>query len=479
MFWSVLAAIALLSGLWMAWPLLRARSVDMSSADGAISIYRDQLDEVENDRDAGLISEEEADAARAEIERRALHAARTLDAGISVSHRAPLTAGAIALLTVGAALGAYVWLGTPEGRDMPLADRQQETLQRMAESGDINSRIQILIEKTRENPQSFEDWWMLARSYGQTGDHALAADAYRQAVELSGDRPAVLSAYAEAMTLANGNKVPGAARLIFEQLAADVGDPRARYYLALAKAQSQDFQGAANDWAALAASSAPNAPWAALVRRDIVNMARFLKQDVTLYLPDASPEEITAAGGVGLLPGQTEPEAVDTAAIEAALEADPKDYKAWIELARARTVGGDTEGALEAMKAARGHFAGAPFVLQKFAEAERALGLDLAAGAHADDGPRGPTAADMAAAAELTPHEQEEMIDGMVAGLAARLEENPGDPDGWVMLVRSYATLGLDEKARAALGEAELVFAEQPEIMAAIREQTRELVPGQ
>ena len=46
------------------------------------------------------------------------------------------------------------------------------------------------------------------------------------------------------------------------------------------------------------------------------------------------------------------------------------------------------------------------------------------------------------------PEEQAEMIRGMVAGLAARLEQQPDDVEGWRMLARSYRTLG--DSAQAA-----------------------------
>ena len=46
------------------------------------------------------------------------------------------------------------------------------------------------------------------------------------------------------------------------------------------------------------------------------------------------------------------------------------------------------------------------------------------------------------------------MAEGMVARLAARLESEPGDVDGWIMLMRSYQTLGREADARGALRSA-------------------------
>jgi len=56
----------------------------------------------------------------------------------------------------------------------------------------------------------------------------------------------------------------------------------------------------------------------------------------------------------------------------------------------------------------------------------------------------------------------------MVARLASRLEANPNDLDGWLMLIRSYMQLGDKEKAAAALAKARAVFANQTDAQAAL-----------
>jgi cytochrome c-type biogenesis protein CcmH len=70
----------------------------------------------------------------------------------------------------------------------------------------------------------------------------------------------------------------------------------------------------------------------------------------------------------------------------------------------------------------------------------------------------GPTAADIEAAAKLTPEERARMIAGMVDGLARRLRDNGKDLPGWRRLVNAYAVLGRKEDARAALAEARRNF---------------------
>ena len=396
-FWLAALALAFVGALWIAWPFLRKGQIEMDDADGAISVFRDQLDELDRDLAAGLISVDERDAAAQEIERRTLAAARQIDGGFSRSDRAPLAAIGLAVVATALALGGYVLVGEPGEPDQPLAARKSEILERRASSGDMTARIQLLIQRTEDNPESFEDWWTLATSYASIGDDASAAEAYRHAAELEPDEPGVQAAYGEAMVLANGNKVPVAARIIFETVLREVPDPRARYYLALAKAQAQDFEGALSGWVALKQDSSPDAPYMPLVRRDIVNMVRFLKWDLREVMPDATEAEIAAAGGATA--GEVEEARI--AELEAQLSEDPLDHAAWIELATRLAQSGENDKAAGVLTQGAAHFAGAPFVQRKFDEAARALGMDVYdPGAEADAGTgassvAGPTAEDI------------------------------------------------------------------------------------
>lgn len=80
-----------------------------------------------------------------------------------------------------------------------------------------------------------------------------------------------------------------------------------------------------------------------------------------------------------------------------------------------------------------------------------------------------PTALDparTAAAPKMTP----EQIDAMVAKLAERMQANPDDMQGWLMLARSYKALGRYDDAVQAYGRAEKVVDESPDLLASYAE---------
>jgi len=65
------------------------------------------------------------------------------------------------------------------------------------------------------------------------------------------------------------------------------------------------------------------------------------------------------------------------------------------------------------------------------------------------------------------------MIRGMVASLAAKLQANPDDADGWVRLVRAYAVLGDTVKRDEAYAGARARYAGQPQVVQQLDEAAR------
>jgi cytochrome c-type biogenesis protein CcmH len=69
----------------------------------------------------------------------------------------------------------------------------------------------------------------------------------------------------------------------------------------------------------------------------------------------------------------------------------------------------------------------------------------------------------MAAAAELAPELRTDMVRGMVERLAARLQRDGSDVEGWLRLMRAYVVLGQHGEAQSAAAAARRALAADPE----------------
>lgn len=80
----------------------------------------------------------------------------------------------------------------------------------------------------------------------------------------------------------------------------------------------------------------------------------------------------------------------------------------------------------------------------------------------ATNAPRGPTQADIEAASQMEAGDRQAMIEGMVSNLAARLEDNPQDPEGWARLLRARSVLGQLEEMSADIEKVNEIYADDP-----------------
>jgi cytochrome c-type biogenesis protein CcmH len=95
-----------------------------------------------------------------------------------------------------------------------------------------------------------------------------------------------------------------------------------------------------------------------------------------------------------------------------------------------------------------------PPISDRIGQLARLAGVD-----YRPPAPRGPDAADVAAAAAMAPDEQQQMIRGMVAGLASRLADTGGPAEDWARLITALGVLGETDRAGAIYAEAREVFA--------------------
>ena len=217
-------------------------------------------------------------------------------------------------------------------------------------------------------------------------------------------------------------------------------------------AKLNDNPGDAGGWLLLARSQASLQRWqdsAASYRR-------------AMALTDA-PEASAGYGEMLVMAadGTVTPAARD--AFAATLMRDPGNPPARFYLALGDAQNGKASAAIAAWAKLAGEAPpGAPWlnlVRQRMVETARAAGIELpksalAAAPQTPADSAGPTAADIAAARATTPEERQAMIRSMVERLAARLEANPDDVEGWQRLARAYGVLGETQKAAAAASRA-------------------------
>jgi len=159
-----------------------------------------------------------------------------------------------------------------------------------------------------------------------------------------------------------------------------------------------------------------------------------------------------------------------------AVAADPKNDVARYYLALADHQAGEEKRAIERWLALAADIPAdssmREAIARGVADAAKAGGLPVPAlpkgappQAQADAAPQaGPSDQQAAAAAQMPDGERKKMIQGMVSQLAARLQTEPNDLDGWLRLGRSYAVLGEQDKAANAFEHAATLKPDDPGI---------------
>jgi len=183
--------------------------------------------------------------------------------------------------------------------------------------------------------------------------------------------------------------------------------------------------------------------------REAYKQAIALKPEVPQLHAELGEMIVLAAGGT------VSPDA------ESEFAKSANDPRARFYGAEAALQRGDTAAAKAALRALLAEApADAPWrqiVTEHLAEIDPSERKSEANPPEASTRPTGPTAQDVAAAQSMSPEERQAMIRGMVGRLAARLEQNPNDQEGWARLAHAYDVLGETEKAQAARARAAAV----------------------
>jgi cytochrome c-type biogenesis protein CcmH len=366
---ALMTAAAILAVLW---PL--SRRVPLNAGSDT-AVYRDQLEEIERDRAAGLIGEREAEAARVEVSRRLLAAADAVSpvptAGSPRRRRATALA-AMVLLPLGAA-GLYLTLGSPGLPGQPQAARRDAP----PEQRSITELVAQVEAHLEQNPEDGRGWEVLGPVYMRLGRFDDAVKARRNTLRLLGATPERETDLGEALTAAANGVVTAEAKQAFERaLVLNADDFRARYFLGLAAEQDGRPEEAAEMWQKLLASAPADAPWTGFVREQLQRVdPSAVPPPSSTTVPGPSADEVAAASELSpeqrmaMVRGMVE-------RLAERLKQDGSDVDGWARLVRAYMVLGEPDKARNAAANARRALAGEPEKLRMMDDLIKGLGLE-------------------------------------------------------------------------------------------------------
>ncbi len=280
--WAVLIGIAL---AFILPTLLRAGDEPENTDKQAnVSVYRDQLSELEADLQNQIISADQYQHERDEIERRLLEDLN--NSAPDVPTKGKHVAGRRLAYAIGlglpvAAVAFYFQIGSPGAiaarptgqSQVPTAETQPGNP--MTQQG-IDANVAALAKRLEENPNDAEGWVMLGRSYVTLKRYNEATGAYAKAAALKPTDADLLADYAFAMAMANGQRLQGEPQtLINRALQLNPENSKALELAGSAAFEAKNYKEAISYWERLLARTPPNTELADALNERI-NRARSL-----------------------------------------------------------------------------------------------------------------------------------------------------------------------------------------------------------
>ncbi len=246
--------------------LLRGRAPAGTARRTAnVDIYRDQLRELEAEHAQGRLDADAFAAARRELAARL--AGDALDPAAPAETATPSRRGlgyGLALAFPLAAFGLYFLLGTPAAlTPQPVAAHPAG----MAAGLDFATLVERVERRVEADPADAEAVLMLAKSYGVMQRWADAVGAYEKAAALLPGDAAVLSGYAEALSMRDGGVLTDAAmNWVRRALAADPNDMKGLELAGFHALDGKDYPQAHAYFSRLYAQLPPELPYAQDIR---------------------------------------------------------------------------------------------------------------------------------------------------------------------------------------------------------------------
>lgn len=249
LFWALAALSVAIALAFVLYPLFRRRDVTPGTGRRAINIavYRDQLHELELDRDRGLLDAKQFETAKLELEARLAEDALREQEIQPVSRGGRRLGYALAAVIPTAAFGLYVLIGNPD------AILQPAVAETPGQGGhNLEAMLEAVAEKAKANPNDPRPQVLLAKTLAALERWPEAVAAYEQASRLAPEDASVWAAYAEAVALLQDRDLRGKPmELVKKALAIDPEEPTALNLAGIHAFMEGDYATALNHWQAL------------------------------------------------------------------------------------------------------------------------------------------------------------------------------------------------------------------------------------
>jgi cytochrome c-type biogenesis protein CcmH len=150
-------------------------------------------------------------------------------------------------------LAGYTLIGAPLAIDPAVRSARDDAARQQVTAAQIDAMVEKLSARLKEQPSDLEGWLMLGRSYAVLNRHEQASAAFKQALALKPDDPALLADYADTLAASNGGNLEGEPmRLLNRALQIDPNNQKALALAGFAAFNRKDYALALRHWEKLA-----------------------------------------------------------------------------------------------------------------------------------------------------------------------------------------------------------------------------------
>jgi cytochrome c-type biogenesis protein CcmH len=258
LFWLIAALLIVIALAFILPPLWQTsvnaqKKANEERNEANISVYRDQLSELDADVRNGIVSRDQFEQDRDEIERRLLEDVSTnpkANPSTSVGEQRGV-AYALALALPLVAIVFYLKVGNPQAmtHSTAVAPAAAENGADAFSQQRIEGNVAALAKRLETNPSDSQGWTMLARSYTSMEKYPEASDAFAKATALVPNDADLWAEYAFAAAMANGRQLQGKpTELLNKALKVDPENLKALELAGSAAFQAKDYKRAIEYW---------------------------------------------------------------------------------------------------------------------------------------------------------------------------------------------------------------------------------------